>query len=216
MTASVDPPREGGRTGRRPGKPDTRAHILSVAGQVFRRDGFDAASVRGIAREAGVDQALVHRYFGTKRQLYVAAIGMAFDTSQLPGLIAAGGPVGVGGRMIALMTALWDSPAGQGMLGTLREHPELLPSMAAFVHDPVVEAAATMLGVSQREAETRATLIEAQILGLVMARYLARREPLASLGRDEVIRVYGPILQRIITEDIGLRVSRKKSSPPEP
>ncbi len=38
-------PAHAGRTGRRPGKPDTRAHILQVAGEVFRRDGFAVASM---------------------------------------------------------------------------------------------------------------------------------------------------------------------------
>ena len=65
------------RTGRRPGNPDTREAILAAAREAFAERGFDGASIRAIATAAGVDPALVHHYFGTKEQLFLAAMQVA-------------------------------------------------------------------------------------------------------------------------------------------
>ena len=59
MDRDATPPRK--RTGRRPGKPDTRGEILAAAQAVFLRDGFHGASLRGIAREAGVNRTYIYR-----------------------------------------------------------------------------------------------------------------------------------------------------------
>ena len=64
------------RTGRRPGTPDTRETILTVARRRFATRGYDATSVRAIATEAEVDPALVIHYFGTKEALFIAAAGL--------------------------------------------------------------------------------------------------------------------------------------------
>ncbi|HKQ01335.1 MAG TPA: helix-turn-helix domain-containing protein, partial [Actinomycetes bacterium] len=52
-----------GRSGRRPGRPDTRRAILAAARELFADKGFDHTSIRTIATAAGVDPALVHHYF---------------------------------------------------------------------------------------------------------------------------------------------------------
>ena len=67
------------RTGRRPGNPDTRQAILAAARTAFAERGFDGASIRHIAAAAGVDPALVHHYFGTKDQLFLAAMQAPID-----------------------------------------------------------------------------------------------------------------------------------------
>ena len=64
--------------GRRPGAPDTRAEILASARALFADRGFGRTTIRAVAADAGVDPALVHHYFGTKDDLFVAAL-------QLPG-----------------------------------------------------------------------------------------------------------------------------------
>ena len=65
-----------GRTGRRPGNPDTREAILGAARTAFADKGYDGASIRTIATGAGVDPALVHHYVGTKDKLFLAAMNM--------------------------------------------------------------------------------------------------------------------------------------------
>ena len=48
--------------------------ILAAARRVFVRSGPAEASTTEIAREAGVTRGLVHHYFGTKRELYLAVV----------------------------------------------------------------------------------------------------------------------------------------------
>lgn len=67
------------RSGRRSGSPDTRAEILVAARAAFARSGLAGTTVRGVAEAAGVDSALVHHYFGTKQQLYLAALAIPVD-----------------------------------------------------------------------------------------------------------------------------------------
>ncbi|MFP4635273.1 MAG: helix-turn-helix domain-containing protein, partial [Nitriliruptoraceae bacterium] len=57
--------------------------MLSAARRRFARDGYDGASIRAIAAEAGVDPALVHHYFGPKRELFRAAAAFPLDTDAL-------------------------------------------------------------------------------------------------------------------------------------
>ncbi len=84
MTASA-----GGRTGRRPGAGDTREDILVAAREVFAERGYDGATVRRRGRAlAGVDPALLYHYFGSKQQLFVAAMELPYDWQQvLPALL---------------------------------------------------------------------------------------------------------------------------------
>lgn len=60
--------------GRRPkGQgPDLRAALLDAAEDLFSRHGFYGVTVRQVAAEVGVDTALVHYYFGAKRELFDA------------------------------------------------------------------------------------------------------------------------------------------------
>ena len=51
---------------------DTRESILDAAEDLFSKHGFYGVTIREVAREAGVDTALVHYYFGAKRGLFVA------------------------------------------------------------------------------------------------------------------------------------------------
>lgn len=62
----------GALRGRRPkGQgPDLRQSILDAAEGLFSRHGFYGVTVRQVASEAGVDTALIHYYFGAKRELF--------------------------------------------------------------------------------------------------------------------------------------------------
>src|SRR5688572_4944269 len=84
---STTRPRRG--PGRRPGATDTRGEILAAARTEFADNGYDGATIRGIARTAGVDPALVHHYFGGKEQVFVAAMALPFDPAvELPKVLA--------------------------------------------------------------------------------------------------------------------------------
>src|SRR5206468_2899800 len=93
--------------GRRRGPTETRPLILKAASAAFAEKGFDGASVRGIARAASVDPALVHHFFGTKEALFVAAMEVPFDPAEVIPRILAGPSEELGERMVRTFLAIW-------------------------------------------------------------------------------------------------------------
>jgi AcrR family transcriptional regulator len=190
--------------GRRPGAPDTRAAILAAARHRFAASGFGRTSVRSIAAEAGVDPALVHHYFGTKDELFLAALELPVDPRKilLPA-IAEGGIDGAAERMVRAFLTVWDEPEIRVRLvavfrGVLDADGEKLvrEGFLPLVLGPVGAA----LGIDR--PELRMPLVASQMLGLIMLRYVIGVEPLASLPPDDVVAIYAPTLQRYLTGEL--------------
>lgn len=196
-----------GRTGRRPGDPaDTRKSILDAAMQTFAETGFEKASIRKIAASAKVDPALVHRYFGTKDELFIAALDVPMVPSEVLPRVVEGGPAEVGERLVRTFLSVWDSPrggAGVAMLRSAVAHPWIARLLREFVFTRVILPAFAELGLDDDPLrDRRATLVASQILGLALTRYVLRFEPLASASEAELVAAIGPTLQRYITGDI--------------
>src|SRR3954469_19400820 len=86
----------------------TRQAILDAAKACFMREGYEQVGVREIAGQAGVDPALVNRYFGSKEGLFAEAVAAKFDLS---GLLT-GDPTTLGERL-AQFVLLKKQHAGQ-------------------------------------------------------------------------------------------------------
>ena len=185
------------RRGRRPGAPDTRAAILAVARERFAAEGFRGTTIRAIAVDAGVDPALVHHYFGSKDDLFLAALQIPFDPRTLLGPIVAGGVEGAAERLLTGFLGLWDDgdlrPALLGFVrGLMEPGGERLLSQGFL--PAVVLPAATALGIS--EPERRMPFVASQVIGLVMVRYVLAVEPLASMPAADVVALVAPNVQR--------------------
>jgi AcrR family transcriptional regulator len=194
------------RTGRRPGNQDTRQAILAAARRAFAEKGFDGASIRYIATSAGVDPALVHHYFGSKDQLFVAAIEAPVDPGQLLPTLLAGGLDGIGERLVRTFLGIWDSPAGATGAALLRSavrHETAARLLREFVITQVMRRVGPHLSLDPAEARLRVSLVGSQLVGLAMVRYIVRIEPLASAPPDVIVAAIGPTLQRYITAPIG-------------
>lgn len=193
------------RTGRRPGRQDTKEAILAAARDAFAEKGFDGASIRYIATSAGVDPALVHHYFGTKDQLFLAAMKIPIDPGKIIPQLAAGGIDGLGERLVRTFLGIWDSPVGAAGVALLRSavRNELAARLLReFITTQVMRRVLAHLDLDPAEVPTRASLIGSQILGLAMMRYVIKLEPLASAAPDGVAAAIGPTIQRYLTEPI--------------
>jgi AcrR family transcriptional regulator len=193
------------RTGRRPGRQDTKEAILAAAREAFAEKGFDGASIRYIATSAGVDPALVHHYFGTKDQLFLAAMKIPIDPGKIIPQVAAGGIDGLGERLIRTFLGIWDSPVGAAGVALLRSavRNELAARLLReFITTQVMRRVLAHLDLDPAEVPTRASLVGSQILGLAMMRYVIKLEPLASAAPDAVAAAIGPTIQRYISEPI--------------
>src|SRR6266567_2673251 len=98
------------RTGRRPGPTTSPDAILEAARRQFAEAGYELTSIRGIAADAGVDAALVVHFFGSKEQLFRAAVTWPFDPADLVPHLLGPGPPGLGERLARAFLTFWDDP----------------------------------------------------------------------------------------------------------
>ncbi|HEY5879719.1 MAG TPA: TetR family transcriptional regulator [Nakamurella sp.] len=194
--------RQPARTGRRPGNPDTRQAILDVARATFAASGFDKASIRRIAAKAGVDPALVHHYFGTKDELFLATVEVPVDIPAMLARIGAQGADGIGPRLVTMILSVWESPMGAGLAGWLRTaltDQDRAQMLGEFVVGKVAGPFAASLGIPEPERSRRAGLVMTQIGGLIVGRYLLHVEPVVSLTPAQLIASVGDTIQRYLT-----------------
>ncbi len=202
--------RPGRRTGRRPGTSGTRSAILDAAREAFGTHGYERATIRGIAERAGVDPALVHHYFGSKQELFVAAMQLPVDPVRVVERLLDGERERVGERIAGTFLTVWDAAANRGvLLGLIRS--ALSDDTAArmlreFVTIEIIGRVARSLGVP--DPALRGNLVASQLLGLAVARYIVRLEPLASTPPHLLAAAVGPTLQRYLTGALTLAERR--------
>jgi AcrR family transcriptional regulator len=194
-------------TGRRPGNPATRDAVLAAAREAFADRGFDGATIRGIATAAGVDPALVHHYFGSKDQLFLAAVDAPADPDDLLPEVLAADRGALGAAVVTMLLRVWDGPAQPAGLALLRSavgSEWTAKLLREFLVAKVLRRVMSSLGLDPEERAARGSLVASQLFGLVMARYVLRLEPLASATPDSVVAAVGPTVQRYLTGDVAL------------
>jgi AcrR family transcriptional regulator len=189
--------------GRRPGAPDTRAEVLAAARASFAEKGFRGTTIRAVAAAAGVDPALVHHYFGSKDDLFLAALQMPVDPRELLAPVVAQGPDGAGERLLRTFLSVWDDPDTQvQLLAVVRS--VLSADGATLLQEgfiPVVVGPVLAQLVADRP-EVRIPLVTSQVVGLIVTRYLIALPPMAHMPAEEVVARIGPVLQHYLTGDL--------------
>lgn len=193
------------RSGRRPGSGDTRAEVLVAAREQFATRGYAGATIRAIAASAGVDPALVHHYFGSKRQLFVTAVELPLDPAALTAAALDGDPQRAGERLLDALLGSWETEQGsilvRSMLRSAVSDPDLIGVLRDFMLETVGEPVTAQ--VSPDRHDLRATLLASQVIGLAMARHVIEIEPLASADRATVVAAVAPNLQRYLTGELS-------------
>jgi AcrR family transcriptional regulator len=189
------------RSGRRPGDSGTREAILAAARRQFAAQGYDRTTMRGVAAEAGVDQALVAHFFGGKQGLFVEVIRLPFSPADLLPRLLEGDRETLGERIAGFMAAVLDDPEGRARVTSVvraaASEPEVARMLREFMFDELWTPIADALGVE--DAQLRVTLAASQIVGLIMARHVIEAEPLVSMTGEELAEHIAPTLQRYLT-----------------
>ena len=189
------------RTGRRPGTTSTHAQILEAARRLFLERGYQGATMRAIAKEAGVDASLIVHFFGNKLNLFAEAVEWPFDPEvEMPKLLADGRGQ-VGRNVVALLIRFWDKEGTRSpvltLLGAAVTETEAAEMLGEFVRERLFAPLLDRLGSDQ--PAMRANLLASQLVGLGLVRYVLRYEPLASAKPSQVIDWIGPNVQRYLT-----------------
>ena len=188
------------RTGRRPGASPTRARIAEAATAAFAALGFDGATIRGIARQAGVDPALVHHYFGSKEQLFVATMRLPFEPERLAHTLVSGGVDGLGERIMRFAVEVWEQPGLRPVVQGIARSAASDARAAAILRgllESILLPAVRSLGIDQ--PDLRAALLWSQIIGVVFGRFLVQVAPLADADPEVVVAILAPALQAPLT-----------------
>ena len=188
----------GERSGRRPGRGDTRGVILTAARDSFAARGFGGTTMRGIAAAAAVDPALIHHYFDSKRALFLATIELPVDPPALVAEVAAGDPRTFGPRLLTTVLTTWDSeqrPALVAALRTALSDPAMARPLEEFLSIEMIGQFLTDRHPHPADAERRAGLVASTLLGLIVGRYLLELPALTRPSAEELVSAMGPVVQ---------------------
>jgi AcrR family transcriptional regulator len=172
----------------------TRSAILAAAERLFGEQGYERTTVREIAERAGIDPAMVIRYFGSKDGLFALAASIQLE---LPAPSAID-PSDLGRLLIAHFLSVWEGPASaQGMAVLLRSAASndfAATKMREVFLGQVMPFIATV--GDPATAARRAGLVSSQLIGLAMCRYVLRLPPVVVLTQEELVSFMAPTLQR--------------------
>ncbi len=200
------------RRGRRQGEPVSRDVVLRAAKQRFAREGYEKTTLRAIARDAHVDPSMVLYLFGSKEELFRASLRLIMDPDMLIAALA-GGPDAdpdIGTRMVRTYLRIWEGPdtaaSMRAMLQSATSNSDAHEAFRDFMQNYVLTAVSGALGGGE-QARLRAMLAASSLVGTAMLRYVMEVPPLATLSRDEVVRLIAPTVTRYLTadaEELGL------------
>jgi len=206
------------RTGRRPGPNATRDTIVRAARRQFAAIGYDRTTMRSIASEAGVDPALVIRFYTSKQQLFLSLTKLPFDAAAVIPELISGPREETGERLARFIVGVLETEDGRapltGMVRAAAAEPAAADLLRELLSREVFAPLAESLGAD--DAILRANLVGTQIVGLIVARYVVAVEPLASVPADQVVALIGPTLQRYLTDSLpasGLPQPRAQRRP---
>jgi AcrR family transcriptional regulator len=193
---------EARRSGRWRTGQQNRQRIIDAARERFMRDGYERATVRAIAADAGVDVAMVYYFFDSKEGLFTASAltGPEHPLHQLARLLD-DGPDHIGPRLVRRFLEHWDEGGGFEPFLTVWRSAAIQPQARKVLHDtlagPIAKRVAAEFGVV--DAELRVELVASHLAGLAFARYQLKLEPIASTAIEDVVAWVGPTVHRYLT-----------------
>jgi AcrR family transcriptional regulator len=175
---------------------ETRNAILAAARRRFADDGYERATIRAIAADAGIDPSMVMRYYGSKEGLFAAAVDIALHLPALEDL-----PPGRRGEtLVRHFLALWEGERADVLSVLLR---------SAVTNEAAAERMRTIFATQvgpllagSADGPTRAALIAGQLLGVALCRYILRLPEMVALDAETLVRSLAPTVERYLTEPL--------------
>ncbi|HWC07785.1 MAG TPA: TetR family transcriptional regulator [Solirubrobacterales bacterium] len=171
----------------------SRGALLAAAQDVFRELGYERATTREIGERAGVDPALIARYFGSKENLFIASIAKVDPAASELELEPR--------RFVSFLLEYWDE-RGHNPLSRALASPVLSEDVrreiGAIVSDLLlVPEAAELRGRGGPEPELRAELLVALAVGVAMTRANGTLERLSGASRAQLVELLSPAVDAL-------------------
>lgn len=149
---------------------------------------------------------MIHHHFGSKEQLFTAAIALPIDPAQVLGPVHASPTEDLGENLLRAVTGLWESEHKPAILAAFRsaisgDGSQLIQS---FLLDVVLRDIIPRVDTPTGTGLIRAELVASQMAGLLVTRYVLGLEPLASLSVDALVPLVAPNLQRYLTGELPI------------
>ncbi|WP_166417700.1 TetR/AcrR family transcriptional regulator [Cochlodiniinecator piscidefendens] len=172
----------------------TSQEIRLAAQKVFTDKGYDKAGLREIAALAGVNVALISRYFGSKEDLFASAV---FSCIELDALLQ--GPRNeFGARAVVAITTKEKEDDFDPGLALFRSatSPIACPIVKRALQKNVVDPIASWLG--GRDAQLRASLIAAHMAGFDICAHIMKLDALSQEQDEAKLRMFAQALQSYV------------------
>jgi AcrR family transcriptional regulator len=157
--------------------------------------------MRAVAREAGVDAALVHHYFDSKDELFIESMGLPIDPRQVAATVLDGPRDELGRRIVTVFLGVWESAEGQqrmkAIMRSVVSSDEVARLMREGITGLIIHPVSQALDVP--DARLRVSLVASQLIGMAMTRYLVELEPIATADVAELIERMAPAIQHYLT-----------------
>jgi AcrR family transcriptional regulator len=203
------------RLGRRSGSTgESRAAIIKAAKDLFSSRGFRGTTTREIARQAGVDMALVHHFFGTKAQLFSHVIEVPMAAMQVADMLGQKDDDAVGERLARFYLGSLFVENREEITAMLRAalgDPDCRPTLRKLLEDGVVKDAARKL--KGPGAKLRAELLGAIVVGLFVCRHMMEMEPLATAPIEDIVARLGPAIDAVLAGAAAPPARRTRARP---
>ena len=173
----------------------TEAAILNAAREQFAEAGFERTTIRSVAAAASVDPALVMQHFGSKEALFATATRWASDHETLLSATRDQVPAAALADLLGKFED-GDREAAVALMRNCLTHPEA----SRIMRDEVMcdRAAAVARTVEGEDAELRAGLLGACMIGLALSRYVIEVPGVAGASREDVARIMEPVLRELV------------------
>lgn len=177
----------------------TEACILQEARRLFAEEGFDRATIRAVAKRTGVDPALVMQYFGSKEELFTAAMKGAHGDGSARTAPREEIPAAVLRDVLRKFEEADDREAAVALMRNFLTH----PGAHRILRDEVMCAVTRDLAgtIGGPDAELKAALLLSSAFGMALARYLLELPGLAGAAPADVERLLVPALRAILDAD---------------
>lgn len=189
---------------RRPHRRDPEGHrqaILDAARTCFGERGFARATVREIASHAGVTHGLVLRQFGSKEQLFLAAVPGHRELDQ----VIAGDPATLPDRVARAYVERMERNAARDplvvLLRSVASDQQAAAKLYAAMETSSIQAYCEV--IDGEDAAARVAMLGAQLIGVTVNRYIARTGPLAEMSAAVLTEHLARVLRHILFGPCG-------------